>query len=73
MSSETDKRAVMKDNKCEASLGSGSAPLKIMEAREYGYVYDMWTMQQYGGHIYLGLYTTGNKTSGDLYYYDYAW
>lgn len=63
----------MKNNKCGASLGGGSAPIMIEEPREYGYVYDIWTMQQYSGHIYLGLYTTGNKTSGGLYYYDYAW
>jgi hypothetical protein len=73
VSSEPDKAAVIKDNKCEASLGSGSAPLKITETREYGFVYDMWTWAQYTGHIYLGMYTTGYTSSGGYYYYDYAW
>ncbi|KAH7705783.1 hypothetical protein AAVH_27005 [Aphelenchoides avenae] len=72
VSAETDKPAVIKNNACGASLGGAFAPVKIEEPREYGYLYDIWTFQQYNHHIYLGLYTTNYTTSGDLYYYDYA-
>ncbi|KAH7701202.1 hypothetical protein AAVH_31669, partial [Aphelenchoides avenae] len=31
--------ASVKDNKCNAVLGSGSGPVKITEAREYGFMH----------------------------------
>ncbi|KAH7707775.1 hypothetical protein AAVH_24990 [Aphelenchoides avenae] len=42
--------AAIKDNRCEATIGGGAAPVKMIEERELGFLYD-WA----GKITYLGL------------------
>lgn len=61
----TASPALIKDNQCEAALGSGFAPVKITEPREYGYLYDWVRLHLKFEYIYLGLLLQSGST--------YAW
>lgn len=49
--------SLIKDNHCEVALGSGWAPVKIAERREYGYV-----EEKNGGRVYVGAYRPDGAT-----------
>ncbi|KAH7711154.1 hypothetical protein AAVH_21541 [Aphelenchoides avenae] len=49
---------LIKNNYCAQTFGSGSKPVKITEAREYGYMYYWWPDQA----VYLGAYLQSGTT-----------
>lgn len=61
----TASPALIKDNQCEAVLGSGYAPIKISETREYGYLYDWVRLHLKYDFVHLGMVLQSGST--------YAW
>ncbi|KAH7691254.1 hypothetical protein AAVH_40233 [Aphelenchoides avenae] len=55
----TPTAATIKDNQCEASFGIGSAPVKIEEAREYGFMKFLISNNK---GAYIGLYRQSGAT-----------